>query len=77
MIEINPNVLIIKHSKIEQFLKIIGIALHNKLPKYRYLIRYFIKNTILEYYFGDFFGGVGAQSPGIWSLTGGLLVFAV
>ena len=77
MIEINPNVLIIQHSKIEQFLKIIGIALHNKLLKYRYLIRYFIKtlfwSTILEI----FFWGVGAQSPGIWSLTGGLLVFAV
>lgn len=63
MIEINPNVLIIQHSKIEQFLKIIGIALHNKLLKYRYLIRYFIKtlfwSTILEI----FFGGGGGPKP--------------
>lgn len=58
MIKINPNVLIIKHSKIEQFLKIIGIALHTKLLKYRHLIRYFIKML-----FWRFFWGGGGPKP--------------
>lgn len=74
--KINPKVLIIKHSKIEQFLKIIGIALHTKLLKYRHLID-ILSKCYFGVLFGDSFWGVGAESPGIWSLTGGLFVFAV